>query len=78
MFAPEVNCLCQGPQVEGLQGASQHSVVPQYSPSTQDKERRIRDGILLLGEESKEVNNFTLMFKNSEKSTVRFRQQDQP
>lgn len=31
-FAPEVNCLLQGPQVEGLQGASQHSGVPQYSP----------------------------------------------
>lgn len=35
VFAPEVNCLYQGPQ-----GASQHSVVPQYSPSI-DRERRL-------------------------------------
>lgn len=52
VFALEVNRLCQGPQVEGLQGVSRHSVVPQYSPST-DKERRIRERILLLGAESK-------------------------
>lgn len=49
--APEVNRLCPGPQVEGLQGVSRHSVVPQYSPST-DKER-IRARILLSGAESK-------------------------
>lgn len=40
VFAPEVNCLYQGPQVEGPQGASRHSVVPQYSPSV-DRERRL-------------------------------------
>lgn len=55
VFAPEANCLWLGPQGEGRQVASRHSVAPQCSPGPEE-ERSMRDG-LPWAAESKEVGS---------------------